>query len=121
MTQNDNTIAQFETALAAAGAKRVVLRLYVAGMAPRSLKAIADLKQLCGRHLSERLEVEIVDIYQQPQLAAQAQIVAVPTLVKEHPLPVRKLLGSLDDLDLVGEQLGLGADRSQRAPLEPRS
>jgi circadian clock protein KaiB len=107
VSETSDTVARFEKALSEAQARRVTLRLYVAGMAPRSLQAIADLKQLCSSHLGEGLEVEIVDIYQQPELAAQAQIVAVPTLVREHPLPVRKLLGSLEDRTAVGRRLGL--------------
>jgi len=74
-----------------------VLRLYVAGMSSRSLAAIAKVKSLCEQRLKDRYELEIIDIYQQPELASQAQIVALPTLVRESPQPLRKMIGEMTD------------------------
>ena len=74
-----------------------VLRLYVAGMSSRSLAAIAKVKSICEEHLKDRYELEVIDIYQQPELASQAQIVALPTLVRESPLPLRKMIGEMTD------------------------
>lgn len=80
---------------------RYVLRLYVTGMTPRSIEAVATIKALCEEHLSGRYDLEVVDIYQHPQLAKDEQIVAVPTLVKKLPAPLRRLIGNLSDVDRV--------------------
>ncbi len=76
---------------------RYRLRLFVAGNNPRSLRTIANLHRLCATHLSERVELEVVDIYQQPHLAGQDHVVAAPTLVKLLPLPLRRIIGDLSD------------------------
>lgn len=84
-----------------------VLRLYVAGLTPKSTKTIADVKKICEEHLAGRYELEIIDIYQQPKLAKGEQIIAVPTLIKKLPLPLRKLIGDMSDKEkfLVGLDL----------------
>ena len=74
-----------------------VLQLYVSGMTPRSRRAISNLQKLCDDHLSDRYDLEIIDIYQQPGLAKGAQIIAAPTLVKKFPLPLRRVIGDLSD------------------------
>ncbi|MEI8197980.1 MAG: circadian clock KaiB family protein [Phycisphaerae bacterium] len=76
---------------------RFVLTLYVSGMTPRSRRAIDNLQTLCEQHLAGRYNLEIIDIYQQPALAKAAQIVAVPTLIKKLPLPLRRMIGDLSD------------------------
>jgi circadian clock protein KaiB len=83
------------------------LRLYVAGTAPKSLAAFANLKKVCEEHLQGRYEIEVVDLLVNPQLAAGDQIVAIPTLVRKLPEPLRKIVGDLRDTDrlLVGLQL----------------
>jgi circadian clock protein KaiB len=81
--------------------ERYVLRLYVTGMTPRSTEALTAIKELCEQHLKGRYELEVVDIYQHPQLASDDQIVAVPTLVKQLPTPLRKLIGNLSDRERV--------------------
>ena len=83
------------------------LRLYVAGQTPRSLTALANLKRLCESHLAGRYSIEIVDLVKHPQLAAGDQIVAIPTLVRKLPEPLRKIVGDLRDTEraLVGLQL----------------
>lgn len=83
------------------------LRLYVAGQTPRSLTAFANLKNLCEEHLAGRYNIEVVDLVQHPQLAAGDQIVAIPTLVRKLPEPLRKIVGDLRDTEktLVGLQL----------------
>ncbi len=73
------------------------LRLYVTGLTPRSTRAIANLRSLCEEFLAGRHELEVIDLYQQPELAQNAQLIAAPTLVKELPLPVRRLIGDLSD------------------------
>jgi circadian clock protein KaiB len=83
------------------------LRLYVAGQTPRSIAAFANLKRLCEEHLSGRYNIEVVDLVKHPQLAAGDQIVAIPTLVRKLPEPLRKIVGDLRDTEraLVGLQL----------------
>jgi len=83
------------------------LRLYVAGQTPKSITAFANLKRLCDEHLPGRYRIEIVDLLVNPQLAAGDQIVAIPTLVRKLPEPLRKIVGDLRDTErvLVGLQL----------------
>lgn len=86
------------------------LRLYVAGQTPRSIAAFANLKRLCEEHLAGRYNIEVIDLLKHPQLAAGDQIVAIPTLVRKLPQPIRKIVGDLRDTDraLVGLQLRPG-------------
>jgi circadian clock protein KaiB len=86
------------------------LRLYVAGQSPRSVAAFSNLKKICEEHLSGRYNIEVVDLIQHPQLAAGDQIVAIPTLVRKLPQPLRRIVGDLRDTDraLVGLQLRPG-------------
>jgi circadian clock protein KaiB len=78
-----------------------ILRLYIAGQTPRSIKAFANLKRICEEHLKGRYRIEVIDLIQQPQLAAGDQILAVPTLVRLLPEPVRKIIGDLSNTDRV--------------------
>jgi circadian clock protein KaiB len=75
------------------------LRLYVTGATSRSTRAIENLKTLCEQHLAEDYELEIVDIYQKPELAKQVQLIAAPTLVKEFPLPLRRFIGDMSNTE----------------------
>ncbi|MCU1503677.1 MAG: KaiB domain protein [Ilumatobacteraceae bacterium] len=84
-------------AAAAAADELWSLRLYVAGPSPKSLRAFANLKQLCETYLSGRYEIEVVDLIEQPALAGQDDIVAIPTLVRRLPVPLRKVIGDLSD------------------------
>lgn len=72
-----------------------LLRLFVAGATPRSREAVLVVRQLCAAELSDNWRLEVVDIYQQPRLARAHQIIATPTLIQEHPRPVRRFIGSL--------------------------
>lgn len=83
------------------------LRLYIAGQTPRSVAAFANLKRLCEEHLPGRYRIEVIDLLQQPQLAAGDQIVAIPTLVRKLPEPLRRIVGDLSNTErtLVGLQL----------------
>jgi circadian clock protein KaiB len=85
----------FEKALATRHTAKYVLRLYVAGATARSHQAVLCVRQLCETELNGNCELEVIDVYQQPILARDGQIVATPTLVKEFPLPVRRLIGNL--------------------------
>jgi circadian clock protein KaiB len=92
--------AEFETA-ASDDQSRYVLRLYVAGMSPRSRAAIDNLRAICEQYLAGRCALDVVDVHQQPEQARAAQLVAAPTLVRELPLPVRRLLGDLSNTEKV--------------------
>ncbi len=74
-----------------------VLRLYVAGISPRSQQAILGVKAICEEHLAGRYDLQVIDIYQQPVLAKGEQIIAAPTLIKKLPLPLRRMIGDMAD------------------------
>ena len=84
------------------------LVLYVAGQTPKSLAAIANLERICSEHLPGRYVVEVVDLKQQPHLAREHSIVAIPTLVRELPVPIRKIIGDLSDTHKVWVHLQVG-------------
>lgn len=88
---------KLDQAIDAAEQHKYVLRLYVTGATPRSLRAIENIKRMCEEHLQGRYDLEVVDLYEQPSAARENQIVALPTLVKELPAPLRKLVGDLSD------------------------
>ncbi|HEV8487284.1 MAG TPA: circadian clock KaiB family protein [Blastocatellia bacterium] len=73
------------------------LRLYVAGQTPKSIRALANLKALCEEHLKGRYQIEVIDLREHPQLARGDQIVAIPTLVRRLPRPLRTIIGDLSD------------------------
>jgi circadian clock protein KaiB len=83
------------------------LRLYVAGQSPKSLAAFANLQAICEEHLPGRYRIEVIDLLEQPQLARGDQILAIPTVVRRLPLPIRKIIGDLSDTEraLVGLDL----------------
>lgn len=99
----------------AAESDRWVLRLYVAGQSPKSMTAFANLKRICEEHLQGRYTIEVIDLVQQPQLAAGDQIVAIPTLVRRLPEPLCKIVGDLSNTErtLVGLQLRPAATAQQ--------
>lgn len=103
-----NKLEEFEEVLETRKVKgKYVLRLFVAGINPRSLKAIENLKEICKENLEKKdYELEIIDIYQQPIFAKEGKIVAAPTLIKELPPPIRKFVGDLSNK----EKLVLGLD-----------
>ena len=80
---------------------RYILRLYITGMTSRSARTIQNLRLFCEKHLAGRYELQVIDVYQQPELASREQIVAVPTLIKQLPLPLRRLIGDMSDEERV--------------------
>lgn len=80
---------------------RYILKLYVTGMTPRSAHAIENLQTFCEKHLTGRYELQVIDVYQQPELTRTEQIVAIPTLIKKLPLPLRRLIGDMSDEERV--------------------
>jgi circadian clock protein KaiB len=103
-----DSVAEFEKGAESAAKDRMyVLRLYVAGINRRSSVAIRSVKEICEQHLKGHYDLEVIDIYQQPTLAKGEQIIAVPTLIKKLPDPLRRFIGNLADQDkiLVGLDL----------------
>lgn len=87
------------------------LRLYVAGESPMSVRAFANLKKLCDAHLDGQFEIEVIDIVEHPDMARRDGIVAVPTLVRRRPLPLRKVIGDLTNTEDVIDGLRLRLDK----------
>jgi len=86
-----------------------VLRLYTSGSTPKSARAIGNLHRICEDRLKGRYQLDVIDLYQQPELAQDDDVIAVPTLVKEHPAPRRKVIGDMSDEARVLSGLALGA------------
>jgi circadian clock protein KaiB len=104
--------AALEKALAEKDSHHYVLRLYVAGLTPRSTQAIQNIRKICEEHLSGRYNLEVIDIYQQPVLAEGEQIIAAPTLIKKLPLPLRRFIGDMSRT----EKILLGLDLRKAEP-----
>ncbi len=113
----DDTKA-FEKALAAqVSAERYLLRLYVSGSTPRSVRAIKNIRALCEDKLQGRYDLEVIDIYQQPEQIKPDEIIVTPTLVKKLPLPFRRIIGDLSAKERVLIALDL---IPQNLPVKPR-
>ena len=110
-----STTKAFEKALATRPTGKYVLQLYVAGATDRSRQAILRARTLCETELKDNFELEVIDVYQQPILARDGQIVATPTLVREFPRPVRRLIGNLSNT--AGLFVGLDLDTKGKTPL----
>jgi circadian clock protein KaiB len=81
--------------------EKYILRLYVTGTTPQSVRAISNIKKICETHLKGRYDLEVVDLYQQPSLAKGEQIIAAPTLIKKLPLPLRRMIGDMSGTEKV--------------------
>jgi len=92
--------------------KEYVLRLYVAGTTSKSLRAVANIKEICESSLKNRYDLEVIDIYQQPVLVKGEQIIAAPTLVKKLPPPLRKFIGDMSNT----ERILVGLDLKNKDP-----
>ena len=84
-----------------------VLRLYVTGASPNSLRAIANTKSMCDEYLNQNYELEIIDVHQQPLVAREENIIALPLLIKKHPLPEKRLIGDMADITKVLKSIGV--------------
>jgi len=106
----------FEEALKRKTLRRAkyILRLYVTGSSGRSLKAVHNLRKICEEHLSDDYDLEVIDIYKDPEAAREAQIIAAPTLVKKLPQPIRKFVGDLSDT----QKILIGLDVYKRQDLK---
>jgi len=94
-------IEALEAARREVGDQRYTLRLYVAGLTPRSQEAIRTVTAICEEYLADRYDLEVIDLYQHPILARGEQIIAAPTLIKKLPLPLRKIIGNMSERDKV--------------------
>jgi len=119
VTKTRPSTAEYETAIERAGSERYELRLYIAGTTPASGKAVENLRAICEAHLSGRYELTVIDVFQQPGLARNEQIIAVPTLIKRLPAPLRRIVGDLSNehrvlvgLDLKSKENGQGRPSS---------
>ena len=101
-----STKDKFEEALTKGTQEKYVLRLYITGMTQRSRTALKNLQKVCDEYLGNNYELEVIDIYQQPNLVKGDQIIAVPTLVKKLPVPMRRIIGDLSN----EERIILGLD-----------
>lgn len=122
-TQPSPDTQAFEKALAGeTNAAHYLLRLFVSGTTPRSARAIQNIRALCEEKLQGRYELEVIDIYQHPEMVKTEQVVVTPTLVKKLPLPFRRIIGDLSDtvrvltgLDLIGNDNTLLAESGNGA------
>ncbi|MBF0409718.1 MAG: circadian clock KaiB family protein [Candidatus Riflebacteria bacterium] len=81
--------------------KEYALRLFIAGASPLSNRALVNLRRICEKYLKDRYDLEVIDIYQQPKLAREANILATPTLIRVLPVPVRRIIGDFSNLQRV--------------------
>jgi circadian clock protein KaiB len=109
------TTKAFEEAVAEQGQRYYVLRLCVTGITPRSVRAIENIKNLCEDHLKGYYELEVVDLYRQPGVAEEEEILAAPTLIKKSPGPRRKLVGDLSETERVLIGLGIHNKATRRS------
>jgi circadian clock protein KaiB len=93
--------AKLDEAISKDGKETYLLRLYVTGTTPRSMKAIANIKKICEEHLKGRYNLLVIDLYKEPALAKGEQILAAPTLIKKLPLPLRRIIGDMSSTDRV--------------------
>jgi len=89
------------------GEGKYILKLFVTGILPNSVRAVVNIKAICEKYLKDRYELEIIDIYQQPELAIAEEIIAVPVLIKKFPLPEERVIGDLSDTEKVLKGLHL--------------
>jgi circadian clock protein KaiB len=103
----NNSTKEFEKSLQANATEKCVLRLYVTGMTLKSINAIENIRKICEENLKGRYELEVIDIYQQPEYAKKEDILAAPTLIKKLPLPLRRFIGDMSNEEkiLVGLDL----------------
>jgi circadian clock protein KaiB len=98
------------TAPRRAASSRYILKLYVAGRSPKSVNAIANIKALCETNLQGRYVLEVIDLYQQPQLAQGEQIIAVPTLIRKFPPPLCRIIGDMSNTERVLVRLDIRSE-----------
>lgn len=106
-----NEARAFERALRAPSAAHYVFRLFITGKTPKSARAIQNIRDICEEKLQGRYELQVIDIYQHPELIQPEQIVVTPTLIRKQPLPVRRVIGDLSDKHRLLAGLDIGSPR----------
>lgn len=92
--------------------EKLILKLYVSGMSVKSMEAIENIKRLCDEHMKDVCELEIIDIYKNPEVACEQHIIFSPSLIKQSPMPRKMLIGTLSDTEKVLNALGIGFKKS---------
>lgn len=110
---------EFEEAMTDNPAQSYVLRLFVTGTTPKSIRAITSLRKICEEHLNGCYDLEVIDLYQQPELAEGNQIIAAPTLIKQLPAPLRRIIGDMSNTEKV--LLGLDIKPKEQAGANPET
>ena len=100
-TKVKGSSAKFDLTLSESGKDKYILRLYITGTTSRSVLALTNLKKICEEYLEGRYELEVIDLYQMPALAKDEQIIAAPTLIKKLPLPFRRIIGDMSNVEKV--------------------
>jgi len=113
-----NSADEFENSLRTNGSEKYILRLYVTGMTPKSVKAIENTRKICEENLQGRYELEVIDIYQQPEYAKKEEIIAAPTLIKKLPLPLRRFIGDMSNKEKILLGLNLVAKHEKKKPAQ---
>ncbi|HEX2921684.1 MAG TPA: circadian clock KaiB family protein [Bacteroidales bacterium] len=93
--------SRIEAAIRGISNEKYLLKLYVTGSTTNSVKAISNIKEICEKHLKGRYDLQIIDLYKQPELASSEQIIAAPTLIRKLPLPLRRIIGDLSGTERV--------------------
>jgi circadian clock protein KaiB len=114
--EHKNSLAEFEKALEGMPGQKFILKLYVTGASAISSKAVENIRNFCEEHLPGRYELEVIDIYQHPELLRSEEIIAAPTLVKTLPPPLRKLIGDMSDEEKI--LVGLNIEVLERRKVE---
>jgi circadian clock protein KaiB len=99
--ETKKTTASFDEAMPGLHEGRYILRLFITGTTTKSVLALTNLKKICEEYLEGRYELEVIDLYQNPGLAKDEQIIAAPTLIKKLPLPFRRIIGDMSDIEKV--------------------
>lgn len=99
--EDNPSLQEFEKLVSALSQPTYVFRLYVSGTSPRSAAAIHNIRRICEEYLNGHFELEVIDVYQQRAETRQAQIIAVPTLIKELPLPIQRFVGDMSDTEKI--------------------
>jgi circadian clock protein KaiB len=100
-TEVKSSTKDFNLTISESGNDKYILRLFITGANSRSILAVKNLKQICEDYLKDRYELEVIDLYQNPDLALDEQIIAAPTLIKKLPLPFRRIIGDMSNMEKV--------------------
>jgi circadian clock protein KaiB len=100
-TKAEGSTKMIDLAMSESGKDKYILRLYITGTTSRSVLALTNLKRICEEYLEGRYELEVIDLYRMPSLAKDEQIIAAPTLIKKLPLPFRRIIGDMSDVEKV--------------------